>query len=229
MGLANAFATNFTKLGGTVTFNQPYTEGQSSYSNLLTQLYATNPQAIVLAAYPLDGAQVIRDYLNGFTAHQTFWFFADALAVTAFVNDIGGSNFSFQHEGTHSSTAAGPRYMAYSQAYQAKYQKADVPGTYSPNAYDAIYILALAMVSAGAFDGPDIRDHMRTVANSPGVTFGPGQFAAAVAALKAGMKIDYDGASGSIDFDMHGDVPGQYDVWKVVNGQIEVVEPMLPP
>jgi ABC-type branched-subunit amino acid transport system substrate-binding protein len=229
MGLANAFATNFTKLGGTVTFNQAYTEGQSSYSDLLTQIYATTPETIVLVAYPLDGAQVIRDYLSGFVSRQTFWFFPDALAVSAFVDGVGGANFSFQHEGTHSSTASGAGYMTYAHAYQAKYNAVDVPGTYSPNAYDAIYVLALAMVAAGAADGTAIRDNMRTVANSPGMTFGPGQFAAAAAALKAGMKINYDGASGPVDFDMYGDVAGTYDVWKVVNGQIQTVSSMLPP
>src|SRR5690242_6479022 len=63
-GLSDAFATNFTQMGGTVVFNQMYTEGQQSYMSMLTSVYASTPapDAVVLIAYPVDGAQIIKDY-----------------------------------------------------------------------------------------------------------------------------------------------------------------------
>jgi hypothetical protein len=59
--------------------------------------------------------------------------------------------------------------------------------------------------------------------------FGPGQFAAAAAAIRAGTPVDYEGASGPIDFDMNGDVVAPYDVWKVSGGMIVVAQQAVVP
>jgi ABC-type branched-subunit amino acid transport system substrate-binding protein len=224
MGLAGGFVSNFAKGGGTVTFNQVIPTGQSSYSGLLSALMATQPQAILLVAYPPDGAQVIRDYNSRFSGLNAFWYFTDALDVSAFVIGVGESNFTFEHEGTHSTVPANAAYATYANAYFHKYQEPDDPGTYSPNAYDAIYLLALAIEQAGKPDSTAIHDNLRVVANPPGMIIGPGQFAAAKRAIKNGVKINYDGASGPVDFDANGDVSGLYDIWKVEQGQITVVE-----
>jgi ABC-type branched-subunit amino acid transport system substrate-binding protein len=229
MGLAQGFVTSFTMHGGTVTFNQPIPTGQPSYVQLLSDIFATQPQAILLVAYPLDGAQVIRDYNAGFAFLNAFWYFTDALEVSAFVTAVGESNFTFAHEGTHSGVPAGSAYATYASAYLARYGEPDDPGTYSPNAYDAIYLLALAIEQAGKADSKAIHDHLRAVANPPGMVIGPGQLAAAKQAIKRGVKINYEGASGSVDFDAHGDVTGLYDIWQVEQGQITVVERSVAP
>jgi ABC-type branched-subunit amino acid transport system substrate-binding protein len=224
MGLSDAFASSFTALGGTITLNQPMSIGASSYGTLLGQLLATHPDAILLATYPLDGAQMIRDYNARFSGTPVFWYFTDALEVSAFVTGVGGGNFTFAHEGTHSSAPPGDAYGRYAAAYVARWRQPDDPGTYSPNAYDAMYVLALAIEQAGKADSGSIHQALRIVANPPGAVFGPGQFAAARAALKSGMDINYEGASGSIDFDANGDVPGLYDVWAIVGGGITILE-----
>jgi branched-chain amino acid transport system substrate-binding protein len=229
MGLADEFDAAFTASGGTVTFKQAMTVGQPSYDLLLGQMLGTNPQAVLLAAYPVDGAQIVRDYNARFSSTPIFWYFTDALEVDSFVTVVGTNNFTFAHEGTHSSTPLGTAYPTYAAAFMARYHQADDPGTYSPNAYDAMYVLALAIEKAGRSDSAAIQSNLREVANPPGMVFGPGQFAAARAAIKRGIKINYDGASGPIDFDAHGDVPGVYDVWAVVGGQITVVERSITP
>jgi neutral amino acid transport system substrate-binding protein len=41
--------------------------------------------------------------------------------------------------------------------------------------------------------------------------------------LKAGKKINYQGASGNVDIDENGDVVGNYDVWNVESdGKISI-------
>jgi ABC-type branched-subunit amino acid transport system substrate-binding protein len=103
------------------------------------------------------------------------------------------------------------------------------PAFSAANNYDAAYVLALATVQAGSSDGTAIRDNMRTVANAPGMTFGPGQFAEAVAAIHAGIKINYVGASGPIDFDAHGDPTATYVLWQVQAGKIVILARGLTP
>jgi branched-chain amino acid transport system substrate-binding protein len=51
---------------------------------------------------------------------------------------------------------------------------------------------------------------------------GPGDFAKARDAIAAGRKVNYDGASGPIEFDAAGDAAGAIDVWSVKGGAITV-------
>jgi branched-chain amino acid transport system substrate-binding protein len=227
--LSDEFDTNFTKLGGTVTFKQMYTPGQTSYMALLTQIYATNPEAILMVAYPIDGAQIVKDYNSAFSSKQTAWFFTDATEDSSFVQAVGVNNFTFVHEGTGSSAPAGAAYSTYAAAFNTKYARMADPGTFSANVYDATYIVALAIQQAGKADGPSIQAAMRTVSDPPGMTVGPGGWAAALAALKSGTKVNYDGASGAVDLDANGDVVAPYDIWKVQGGQITVVEKSVSP
>jgi ABC-type branched-subunit amino acid transport system substrate-binding protein len=228
-GLAGTFASSFTAAGGTVTFQQMYTEGQSSYMNLLTSIYATNPDAILMIAYPVDGAQIIKDYNSAFSSKQTAWFFTDATEDPSFIQGVGAGNFTFKHEGTGSAAPSGPAFTAYATAFNNKYGRAPNPGVFSANVYDATYLVALAIEQAGKADGPSIQAAMRNVADSPGMTVGPGQWAAAAAAIKAGTKVNYDGASGSVDIDANGDVVAPYDIWKVQNGAVTVTEMSVSP
>jgi len=231
-GLADAFVSNFSQGGGMVPFKQMYTEGQQSYMSLLTQIYASTPapQAVLLVAYPVDGAQIIKDYNSAFASKQTFWFFTDATEDPSFVSAVGPSNFTFQHEGTGPGTPATPAYTTYANAFNAKYGRKADPGTFSLNVYDATYLLALAMQAGGKADSATIKANLRTVANPPGMMVGPGEWATALAALKSGGKINYEGASGPVDLNMYGEpTTAPYDIWKVQGGTITVVEPAVSP
>src|SRR5206468_8049376 len=89
------------------------------------------------------------------------------------------------------------------------------PVLLSENAYDAAFVLALAMQAADSSDPSQFRYALRYVANPPGRTILPGQWAEAVAALDAGENIDYWGAANRVDFDRYGDVGTSYAVWLV--------------
>jgi branched-chain amino acid transport system substrate-binding protein len=206
-----------------------YTEAQPSYMALLTSIYATTPQAILMVAYPVDGAQIIKDYNSAFSSKQTMWFFTDATEDPSFVQAIGATNFTFMHEGTGSSAPSGPAYSAYAAAFNTKYGRKADPGTFSANVYDATYIVALASQQAGQATGPAIQGAMRTVSDPPGTSIGPGQWATALSTLQSGGDVNYEGASGAVDLDANGDVVAPYDIWQVQNGAITVVEKSVSP
>jgi ABC-type branched-subunit amino acid transport system substrate-binding protein len=226
-GLGFGFAVDFVQLGGTITDVVSYSVGAPSYASLLDHIYQKYPEAILLVAYPADGAQIIKDYLSGFATHNTFWFFTDGTEDQSFVDTVGGSNFTFAHEGTGPGTASGDAFTSFERAYTARF--AEDPTQFAPNYYDALYLLALATEQAGAADGRSIRDHLRQVANPPGMIVGPGQFAQAVAAVRAGVKINYEGASGPVDLDENGDPVATYVRWQVAGGAVTVVERGLSP
>ena len=90
----------------------------------------------------------------------------------------------------------------------AKSAGMDPDAVFSAQAYDAAFILALAIEQAGGADRAAVAKAVRAVASAPGEEILPGEFAKAAAAIKAGKDINYQGASGDHEFDAAGDVPG---------------------
>ena len=60
---------------------------------------------------------------------------------------------------------------------------------------------------------------LREVANPPGTPVS--SFAEGKELLKAGQKINYEGASGPLDFDEHGDVRPLFKLSVIRKGQLE--------
>ena len=83
---------------------------------------------------------------------------------------------------------------------------------YAAHGYDASFLLALAIEKAGSADRSAIGAALREVANEPGTVIRPGEWEKAKAAIAAGEDINYEGASGNVDFDEAGDVGGIYSV-----------------
>ena len=72
-------------------------------------------------------------------------------------------------------------------------------------------LIALAAAKAGTTtDSVAIRDALRDVANPPGEVVGPGLagIQKALSLIASGQDINYEGASGPVDFDENGDVSG---------------------
>ncbi|MBK7860426.1 MAG: ABC transporter substrate-binding protein [Archangiaceae bacterium] len=228
-GLADAFADAFTSGGGTVTIKQPYVEGQQSYASLLATVYTGNPEAILLVGYAVDGAQIINDYLANYAAKNTFFYFTDGLEDVGFISAVGSTKFAnLLHEGTGPATLSSDTYKAYADSYKAKYGRDVRAGSFSPSAYDAVYLAALAMAAGKANTSLAVHDHLGAVSQA-GTKYAPKDFATARDAAAAGTDIDFDGASGDVDLDVHGEPVAPYDVWKVTSGAFEVLEAAVNP
>ncbi len=102
--------------------------------------------------------------------------------------------------------------------YQAYFPGGE-PDPFTANMYDAAIWVALAIEQAGsATDHVKIRDSLYDVSKA-GKVFGPGELGEALQAIRAGVNIDYKGASGPVDIDDNGNVVSNYIVWKVTNGK----------
>jgi len=73
-------------------------------------------------------------------------------------------------------------------------------------------VAALAIEKAGSADRGAISASLREVANAPGMVVRPGERTKAKEAIAAGEDINYEGASGAIEFDENGDVAGTYSL-----------------
>src|SRR5437879_10426305 len=74
-----SFQENFTALGGTVPIVILYTEYQPDHTAELTELFSTNPQAVFLVAYPLDGQVIIQNWWANHAAWPTHWILNDGM------------------------------------------------------------------------------------------------------------------------------------------------------
>ena len=88
----------------------------------------------------------------------------------------------------------------------------------------AAFALLLAMEKTGG-ERAGLNAALREVTSEGGEVILPGEWAKAKELIAAGTKINYEGASGAIEFDDKGDVPGSYDEVTIENGAIVVVGP----
>ena len=79
-------------------------------------------------------------------------------------------------------------------------------------------ILALAIQKVGSDSRASVKNNIRKVANGPGETIEPGEWAKAVKLVAEGKDVNYEGAAGDHEFDKNGDVPGVFGHFEVQMG-----------
>ncbi len=94
--------------------------------------------------------------------------------------------------------------------YEAEF--GSLPTTFSSNVYDAVFTIAMAMEAGGDLSGQTIRDNLAAVAGGTGTKIQYGDWTAARTAIAAGA-VNYEGASGAVNYDAFGDVLSDYEVW----------------
>ena len=118
----------------------------------------------------------------------------------------------------------GDNYNAFAIRYRMAFNS-DEPGTFSENAYDAGYLLAYSILAAGnqPTNGSNIASGLTRMSSGPSIVVGPNNINAAYTALTNGTapSIDFDGASGPLDFDIAtGEARSDIDIWCIQIDQV---------
>lgn len=223
-GLAESFASAFESLGGKVQ-GQPvlYPPEASTFESEVNIVFKGQPDAVLLIAYPETGSLVLKSaYQQGLLGQKTQLLATDGLKDEAIAN-LAGKNQAGDYIVTGlvgtAASAGGPALDDFSKAYSAAYQRQ--PSAYNSNTWDATALLVLAAEAAKSNTGSAIKSKIRDVANAPGqeVT----DVCQALALVREGKDINYQGASGTVELDAQGDVTGNYDVWTIEkNGKLAV-------
>ncbi|WP_169195561.1 MULTISPECIES: ABC transporter substrate-binding protein [unclassified Devosia] len=215
-GLAGAFADAFVAGGGKVLSNVAHEDGKADYRPEIGQIEASGATTLVIYGYENAGGGAI---LNQAIEAGSFTQFmgGDGMAGEALLSSRNAADL----EGmilTQAAAAAGPSFDALDAITKAAGQ--DVNGTYVTNSYDAVFLLALAIEKSGAADRNGISAALRDVANAPGEVILPGEWAKAKELIAAGTDINYEGASGTVEFDAVGDVAGAINYFVVEGGAV---------
>lgn len=201
-GLADSIANAFPKVGGTVAANVAHEDGKADYRPELGQLAGSGATDLVVIGYADgSGGAILRQALE--TGDFERFYSADGMVSDKIAAELGA-----QLEGKMMLTKPGTPEIPGAASFKQLAEKAGIKadGVFVPNAYDAAFILALATEKAGSADRAAIAKAIREVASAPGETILPGEWAKAKELIKAGTDINYEGATGTNDFDAAGDV-----------------------
>jgi branched-chain amino acid transport system substrate-binding protein len=212
--IAEVFVQAYEGMGGTVTANEAAEPNKASYRSEVATLGATSDNLALFAYYGSGGITLMRNALE--TGAFTGFIGADGMLSDEVIEQIGAENLGNVTFTTSASDDSTPSFGAWKELADAAGIPASDP--FVPNAYDATFMMALAIEHAGSDDREAIAESLRAIASAPGEVILPGQWAEAKAILEAGGDINYEGAAGNQDFDENGDVAGNFSKSTVVDG-----------
>ncbi len=224
-GLAWQFRRSFQKRGGIVFAMIPHDGGvATSYLHDLrkayTPVFSTKPfisgesDVLCVFSYPEQAKVYVKEAIEHFGARH--FLFCDGSKSEKLARAVGPKYLEGMM-GTAPGVAAGESFANFLADYREAYD--DLPSVpFIANAYDAMAVLGLAAYAARVKGLPltpaNIRDQLRAVADPPGKFISAGSFKEAFALLDQGKAVNYEGASGSVDFDAKGDVLAPIEIWK---------------
>ena len=249
---ADAVSADFQRRGGNVL--KPIvvpTSQQADYSAQVAALIGATPQAdcAALLMFAPAAAQFMISFRK-VTATDTSrnWGAFTILAsnseystafVTGSLSNPANPSSGSAAEGVYGvyvdPTPETNQYEQFANLYAAMFQvPLDQPVLLrsTANQYDAAILEALAIQAAGGTsDRVALRDALYDVSRGTqhgkpvsAHAYGPAELGDALAALRRGDPIKYNGASGPVVFDDCGNVTEDFIVWKVVGGQFQTLE-----
>ncbi len=186
---------------------------------LFTELAAATPSAVVMIGLGDDINSLLRVWGAQSPVPAVEWFFSDSAKASSIFGDVG-TELPPEADGLKGTAPTSPKTSIAFQTFVdavANVEGIDVSDqAYTQNTWDAAYLLAAALVQLSAdgddFTGEDIRDALPAVSKE-GQTLHAGQWRDLVSRARAGGDIDYDGASGPVDFTTEGETISPYEVW----------------
>ena len=222
---ARSFGDAFTAIvkaaGATITDDLIYEDKKPSYRSEVTRVLATNPDLIMLEGYTPDSVVMVKEiYKAGYKGA----ILAPSFAINAkFIEGVGPEVAEGIWNMDRAPLFDSPAYKEFSAAVPRTDQS-----PYAPQAWDQMSIVALALAAGrGEASGTVIKNQLRAVANPPGAVVY--SYAEGAKLLGEGKKINYEGASGSCDFDAIGDIlSAPFAVQQVRKGKSELVQVINP-
>ncbi len=205
----------YEEKGGSITSFTIYNEEQTTFRTEILQAFADKPDAIHISGYEPDVTAILK---AAYQAGLEGRFIVPGFSVgPGLIADAGpaAEGLILVEEGV----AEG------SPAYERLKSKlgTDRYLSFGAQAYDHFQMLALAIEQAKSTEGRALNDALKTLSAPPGETVTSFEEGAAV--LRAGGEIDYEGASGPINFDANGNiVRANFRISAVKDGKITPID-----
>ena len=207
--------------GGTIVYNTPYAPEATSFDDVVQDVVASGPDAVVLVAFE-EGIQILQTMVEqgaGPDAIQIYITDGMATGELGVLIDESNPGIASGMKGTQPAAAPSSGAAFFPAAF-AEFAPG-VSTIFSAQSYDCAILIALAAEAAGSNDSADIAAAMVDVSRDGEKC---STFADCKDLLAGGTNIDYDGASGAIDFlDVGEPGTGIYEVYEYNAGGVQEV------
>lgn len=209
-GLVDALAE-----GGAASIPEIFEPGASDFTGALDRILLMNPDALVVISGPELQAIAAQLSMRAFDLKKLYGIDRNVGVLENGAVDAAGARFAVA--GAPTSPALAARLPPLGSSSDATV----VDRSFSPEAYDAAVLLALAALEAQSTEGRALASRLRDV-SSGGVRCV--SFAACSRMIAAGTDINFDGQSGKISWNDHGDVTvAQTRIFRLAGGNVPVL------
>jgi ABC-type branched-subunit amino acid transport system substrate-binding protein len=210
----------FTKLGGTILKTIIVTPDQTSYLSQVREAIAAHPQVIFTQEDPPTAAVLFRE-MKQLGGQGIPWVGTDVTSGSDYLKAIGIPTAHAHLISVFGTSITGAANSAFINLFNQIYpsQKAAGPLANANYAYDAVISLALADDYAKTTSGATVARDMAKVTNPPGTACYT--YASCLRLLKAGKKINYEGASGNLDYNKYNNTFGPYGAFQASTAGVE--------
>lgn len=203
-----------TELGaGALVASESFAPTASNFDAELAAINTANPNCVVLVTYPPAAGDIMRAYRVLSPTSTARFIGTDALYTPTLLTEAGSAAVIDGFYGTAPLTQdTTPQYNAFAARLEAVF--GDPPIPFQSNCYDAASLLMLAIAQAGSTDGAAIRDALRELSGPTSASIDAAALDQGFDRIFGGTAINYEGASGHVDFDELGDVEANYVIWR---------------
>lgn len=215
--------TELEKLGLTTTGPVLWDPNAATFDSEANRIVAGSPDGYVLIDFPGTWQKVGPALVRaGWDPAKTFS--ADGLKTSKLPSDPPTGSGRQTTEGMKGTAPGGTE--AFDTLWEQRVGDALSRETFDSHSFDAAMVALLAAVAVGSNDPAQIKTKLRDVSGPGGTKYTLVQLDKAIVDLVNGKDIDYEGASGPIDFDENGDprsIGAFYDIYEFRNGKMEVI------
>lgn len=188
--------------GATVVSSLAFPEAETNFDSIVDQTIAAGADSVLVISYDESKKIIPALQKKKFDGSKIY-------LVDGNLADYSAESWASYLKGAKGTLPGGKLDEAFKQRladiYKKNHNEELKEFSYGAETYDAVILLALAAQQAGDDSGEAIAANMQSVSTGgTKVT----DFAAGLAAIKAGEDVDYDGFSGPIEFDDNGDPTG---------------------
>lgn len=205
-GLADATAKSLEDGGANVVLNETYDDKATDFSSTVSKIDSEDPDAVVVVAFE-EGAQIIKGLIEkGLEPPETGIYGADGLRAEKLGKSVDKSDPGVIEgmKGTAPESGGSKDFLK-----QLKDFAPDLDETqFAPQVYDCVNVVALAAEAAESTDPSDIKEEMNGVTKDGEEC---SSFEECKKLLDDDEEIDYNGASGPLDFVEEGE-PGSASI-----------------
>lgn len=217
---AEHFKKSYSAAGGQVQVEVVFNSGQNTYQSELKKLFDAKPEITYFFGGLTAGTVIFKEWFQ--RGYGGKWFVSTEILSPDLITSAGAQVTEGFMGVVPAEDVNSEGFKRFVGLYKKDHGKEPSAGMYDAHQYDITILAGLAMQAAGKATGEAINAKIREVANPPGVKVTT--FADGVAQLKQGKDIDYEGASGPVNFNETGNVRSSFALQQIKNGQLVQVD-----